>query len=292
MPIDDGKLTRRDFGRNAAMAAAGMGLSLGTQAWGQETAGMKITVIGDSSCIPDVGRETACFLIDGKHLVDSGWCAALGMRQYGFDPLSLESIIFTHFHHDHYLGLPQLLFYIGLRKRKGPPLRIIGPSEHLKQVVDAALTFLQVSRFPEIAPSYTLVPLAPGDAFDLSALRLETLAARHVSSQRQREQALVYRVTEKTSGARTVLTGDTSYHPPIAEFAKGVPLLLHDGAHTSARDAAAIALRAGVGRLMLVHYAQSQAARILAEAKEVFPRTELARQGCTLEVPAALGYRQ
>ena len=87
-------------------------------------------------------------------------------RQYGFDPLSLESIIFTHFHHDHYLGLPQLLFYIGLRKRKGPPLRIIGPSEHLKQVVDAALTFLQVSRFPEIAPSYTLVPLAPGDAFD------------------------------------------------------------------------------------------------------------------------------
>lgn len=43
---------------------------------------------------------------------------------------------------------------------------------------------------------------------------------------------------------------------------------------------------------MLVHYAQSQAARILAEAKEVFPRTELARQGCTLEVPAALGYRQ
>ena len=83
MPIDDGKLTRRDFGRNAAMAAAGMGLSLGTQAWGQETAGMKITVIGDSSCIPDVGRETACFLIDGKHLVDSGWCAALGIASMG-----------------------------------------------------------------------------------------------------------------------------------------------------------------------------------------------------------------
>jgi len=56
------------------------------------------------------------------------------MRQYGFDPLALESIILTHFHQDHYIGLPQLLFYIGLKKRSGPPLAVIGPNEHLKQI--------------------------------------------------------------------------------------------------------------------------------------------------------------
>jgi ribonuclease BN (tRNA processing enzyme) len=287
MPTNHGRFTRRDFTRKAAIAAVGIGIGVGTQAADRATTGMKITIIGDGSCIPDVGRETACFLIDGKHLVDTGWCAALNMRLYGLDPLSLESVIFTHFHQDHYLGLPQLLFYVGLHKRNGPPLNIIGPNEHLKQVVNAALAFLQVSRFPEVTPSYTLVPLAAGDSFDLPSLRLETLAAKHVSSRGQREQALVYRVTEKANGACVVFTGDTSYHPPIAEFARGAPLLLHDGAHTSARDAASIALRARVGRLALIHYGQSQAGRILAEARAIFPRTELAKEGCTLEVAAA-----
>jgi ribonuclease BN (tRNA processing enzyme) len=287
MPTNRDRLTRRQFSRKAAVAAVGLGLGLGAGAADRETAGMKITIIGDSSCIPDVGRETACFLIDGKHLVDTGWCGVLRMRQYGFDPLCLESLIFTHFHQDHCLGLPQLLFYLGMQKRNGPPLRIIGPDEHLKQVVEAALAFLQVSRFPEIAPSYVLVPLAAGDSFELPALRLQTFAAKHASSRGRREQALVYRVAEKTGGACAVFTGDTSYHPPIADFARGVPLLLHDGAHTSPRDAARIALRAGVGRLVLIHYAQSQAARVLAEARAVFPHSELAKEGCTLDLAAA-----
>jgi len=86
-------------------------------------------------------------LINGKHLVDTGWCAALKMREYGFDPLALESIILTHFHQDHYLGLPQLLFFVGLRKRPGLLLNIAGPSENLQRVVEAADAFLQVPRF-------------------------------------------------------------------------------------------------------------------------------------------------
>ena len=32
---------------------------------------MKITFIGTSACIPDVGSEVASFLIDGKVLVDT-----------------------------------------------------------------------------------------------------------------------------------------------------------------------------------------------------------------------------
>jgi ribonuclease BN (tRNA processing enzyme) len=62
--------------------------------------------------------------------------------------------------------------------------------------------------------------------------------------------------------------------------------LIHDGVHTPPKDAAAIAQQAGVGRLVLIHYPQDRAARILAEAQAVFPNTELAREGHTLEIPA------
>ena len=182
-------MTRREFIGSVALAAVAAA----------PEPRLKITIIGDSSCIPDKGRETACFLINGKHLVDTGWCSALRMRDHGFDPLKLDSIILTHFHQDHYIGLPQLLFYIGLRKRSGPPLNIYGPSENLQRVVEAADAFLQVPRFPELAVNRKLVPLAAGDKFDTADLRFETFAANHVSGTKKMEQALVYNCLLYTS---------------------------------------------------------------------------------------------
>jgi ribonuclease BN (tRNA processing enzyme) len=244
---------------------------------------MKITFVGESTCIPDVGREMACFLINGKHLVDTGWCGVLRMRDHGFDPLALESVILTHLHQDHYLGLPQLLFYIGLRKRpQSTPFRIVGPGEHLDRVVKAAFEFMQVHRFPELYVNHKLVPLAPGDRFELDEIWLDAFAARHVSGHNRTEPALVYKVTEKAGGACFAFTGDTHYHRPIADFVKGVPMLVHDSAHTSAKDAATIAKSAGVGRLVLIHYLQGSAERLLTEARAVFGNTHLAVEGETI----------
>ncbi|MDD4270803.1 MAG: MBL fold metallo-hydrolase [Pirellulales bacterium] len=280
------RITRRAFVGSSAIAAAAAHAWRTTAVEAAEPA-MKLTILGDSSCIPDAGHEAACFVINGKHLVDTGWCAALKMRQYGFDPLNLESIILTHFHQDHYVGLPQLLFYIGLKKRQGPPLLIIGPNQHLERVVRAAVDFLQIDRFPELAVNYRLVPLAAGDRFELPGLRCETFAARHVSGKNQLEQALVYKMTDEASGARLAFTGDTHHHPPIADFVQGVPLLIHDGGHTQPKEAADIAKRAGVGRLVLIHYQQKRGSAILAKARAVFPSTELAQEGVCLEVPPA-----
>ncbi len=281
-------MTRREFARVAAVGATGIAGALVAKA-AAPASPLKIAIIGDSSCIPDLRREVACLLINGKHLVDTGWCAALRMREYGFDPLALESIIISHFHQDHYIGLPQLLFYISMRKfgrqkNPAPPLNIFGPSEHLQRVVEAADAFLQIPRFPELALDRKLVPLTAGDKFEVPDLRFETFAAHHLSGKNQLEQALVYKVTDKTSGACAVFTGDTHHHPPIAEFARGASLLVHDGAHTAPKDAAQIAQQAGVKKLVLIHFSQSRAAKILAEAKAVFPNTELAEEGRTLEV--------
>jgi ribonuclease Z len=249
---------------------------------------MHITFLGTSSCIPDLGSETASFVINDRHLVDTGWCTALGMRRYGLDPLELESIILTHLHQDHYIGLAQLLFYIGLRGPKGPdtrPLHIIGPGDHLANVVAAAFDFLQLPRFPELDVNYTLTPLSPGESSQLANLHIDTCASRHVSGKGVFEPALAYRVIEPSTGSRFAFSGDTSFHPPLAEFAQGMPLLIHDAAHTPASDAATIAKMAEVGRLLLIHYAQSNAEALLAAARAIFPDSDLAREGDTIAIP-------
>ncbi len=276
--------SRRGFMVSAA--AVGIGMVVKVPGAERMPGGMKIAILGDSSCIPDVGRDTACYLINGRHLMDTGWCAALGMRRHGFDPLKLESILLTHLHQDHYIGLPQLLFFVGLRKRPGPPLKIVGPSEHLEEVVEAALAFLQKARFPEVVPNYELVPLKAGEKVEMSDVRVETFGVKHVSGANRPEQAFAYKIADKASGGWAVFSGDTSYHPPLAEFAKLAPLLIHDAAHTAAQDAADIAKRAEVGRLVLTHYSQALGSRLLTQAQAVFPKTELAKEGDILDVPA------
>lgn len=245
---------------------------------------MEITFVGSSSCIPDAGRETASFVINGKHLVDTGWCAALRMREFGLDPMALDSVILTHLHQDHSLGLPAILFYQGLLGRDPKtraPLRIFGPGEHLERVVNAALAFLQFDRFPELAFRYEVAPLKPGDRFEVDGLRFQTMAANHVSGKGDPEPALAYRVAQE-GGPTVVFTGDTHPHPPLAAFAGGADLLIHDGAHTPARTAAIIAREAVVSRLILTHYPETKAAQILAEARDVFPNTFLARDGMSV----------
>ncbi len=281
-------LSRRTFGRIATLAS--LGLTSAFSATSEDSkpatsdASLQFTFIGESAYIPEIGREAASFLINGKHLVDTGWSSILRMRDYGFDPVKLESLIITHFHQDHYIGLPQLLFYEGMKRRESTPLLIAGPSEHLQSVVEAADTFLQSSRFPEVIPARRLLPLSAGDSFDAGDLHFDVFAAHHLSGKSVPEQALCYKVTHKATGACAFFTGDTHPHPPIAEYAKGASLLIFDAAHTPVTESAQIALKAGVQQLVLIHYFQNRAEHLLEEAKKIFPNTVLAQSGVTLKV--------
>ncbi len=248
---------------------------------------MELLFLGTSSCIPDIGGDTASLLINGKHLVDTGWQSALRLRELKADPLQVESVLLTHLHHDHYLGLPQFLFYVAMRRRWGEaaaPLRILGPSEHLARVVGLCWHLLQVDRFPELRFPAEVVPLEGGASYDLGDVRVETRSAKHVSGEGRPEPALSYRFTDPATGACIVYSGDTSHDPGLGTWARGAQVLIHDAAHTSAAEAAQLAKAAGVGKLLLNHCDRGPAARALEEARAVFPGTDLAPEGERVEV--------
>jgi ribonuclease Z len=108
-------------------------------------------------------------------------------------------------------------------------------------------------------------------------------------------------VGKSRPGRRVVYSGDTRPCLPMIEAAKGADLLVHEATfgeeereraretgHSTAREAAEVAVKAGVHRLALTHLSarySREAPEILAEAQGVFPETVVARDGLKIEVP-------
>ncbi len=102
-------------------------------------------------------------------------------------------------------------------------------------------------------------------------------------------------------GRKLVYTGDTRPCDATVEVSRGADLLIHDGTlasdqadwarearHSTAAEAAEVAKRAGVHRLVLTHIStryEENPAALLTEAKPVFPETLIARELMALEVP-------
>ncbi len=102
-------------------------------------------------------------------------------------------------------------------------------------------------------------------------------------------------------GRIIVYTGDTRPSDKIVEFSRGADVLIHDATfgselegdavkegHSTARQAAEVALRAGVKRLYLFHISpryEGDEEKLLIEARQVFPNTYLAEDLLSIEVP-------
>ena len=89
---------------------------------------LSVVFYGTGGSVPTARRATACVLIragGSRVLVDCGEGAQRQMM-LSTGLVQVDEILITHFHADHYLGLPGLLKTYDLQERQAP-LRIAGP---------------------------------------------------------------------------------------------------------------------------------------------------------------------
>lgn len=139
---------------------------------------MKIDILGCSGGIGS-GLKTTSFLVDGELLVDAGsGVETLTQEQM----LAIRTVLLTHAHIDHILGLPLMLATIFHRHQE--PVQVFA----LPEVIEALRTHIfngtiwpDFTQLPEERPIVILNEIRVGDGFSLGDYQILPLPAAHPS---------------------------------------------------------------------------------------------------------------
>ena len=138
--------------------------------------GMDLSVVflGTGGSVPTARRATACLLarVGGKRLLFDCGEGSQRQMQRSTGLVQVDEVYVTHYHADHYLGLPGLLKTYDLQGRERP-LRIVGPPG-LKALFDALRRILG-----RISYEVELVELEEGDALRHDGYEVRCFEVEH-----------------------------------------------------------------------------------------------------------------
>ena len=226
---------------------------------------MKLTVLGCLGAYPYKNQGTSSYLIESdgfQLLLDAGSTTLVNLEEH-LDPLKLDAVILSHYHHDHIADLGVLQYYRQLYPVMTPPpiLPIYGHTDD-KTHFDA-LSMKGVSEG---------IPYFEAEALKLGPFVVTFMKTIHPVP------CYAMRFVEEKTGKVFVFTGDSGYLESFVDFAKEADVFLADTylfegnekhhAHFTSKEAGEIAKAAGVKRLVLTHLPQHGSLELLKEQAE------------------------
>jgi ribonuclease BN (tRNA processing enzyme) len=227
---------------------------------------------------------------DVPYVIDAGYGVTLKLVEAGLPLPALRTIFITHHHSDHNLELGPLIYNAwasGLRR----DVDAYGPAG-IQELLDA---YWQSERFdietriadegrPDLRKLVRVHTFAQGAVFTGQDVKVTALRNMHPPIVES------YALKFELSGKTVVFSGDTAYFPPLAEFAQGADILVHEvmygpalealvrknpnastlmahlkASHTLAGDVGRIAAAAQVKTLVLNHFVPGDDASLTPE---------------------------
>ena len=262
-----------------------------------------LTILGNNSAVPAFNRNPTSQVLtyDGNnYLIDCGEGTQIQLMRYKIRRSKISHIFISHLHGDHYFGLIGLINSFGLLNRQ-QELHIYGPAA-LKKVIDIQLEISDTTipfplHFHEINQAAILV--------DTEKIRISCFPTNHripcfgfsfEEKKIPRKAVPENSNRENTPGRKYAYCADTKYDEALVDIVKDFDLVYHESTylhdqelkaseryHSTTKQAATIALKANVKKLIIGHFSSkySNLNDFEIEAKEVFPNTSLAIEGTT-----------
>ena len=243
----------------------------------------ELLLIGTSDAFGGGGRRQSAYLLrgpSGSVLLDCGGTTVTGLGAVGVSREEVEAILITHFHADHFGGVPIFLLAAEYQDRRRNPIRIAGPAGVEQRVRNAARALghpLESHRFGfrvefEELPLGETRPIGP----------VQTRAFRTFHSPDSQPHGLVIH----SGNRRVAYSGDTGWFEALPGEVNGADLFLCECTqvrrgfeyHLSFDELGDRSREFDCGRLVLTHLGQEM------RELEDYGGFEIADDGRTLKL--------
>lgn len=183
---------------------------------------MRLQFIGSGDAFGSGGRFNTCFHVEGvgaNFLIDCGATSLVALKRLPIERNAIDLILLTHFHLDHFGGVPFFMLDAQLVAKRTRPLTIAGPpgvSEWYDRLFSA--TFPGDRKLPF---ELTLREVEIGTRNQIAGL---TITPFHVRHDDKAGPCLAYRI--ELEGKIICYSGDTEWTDSLAEAARGTDLFI------------------------------------------------------------------
>jgi ribonuclease BN (tRNA processing enzyme) len=164
--------------------------------------GLELLFLGTGNAFAAEGRAFSSFLLNGRHLFDCGPTVLQQLKRGGISSRQIEGVFISHFHADHFFGLP-FLFLDAWREGRSEDLWIAGPpgiGQRSEELLE-----LGFPKLPGGLNSFKrrYVEVSDGSHSELAGLPFVTSEVEHVPSLR------CFAFQAHTAGASLTYSGDS-----------------------------------------------------------------------------------
>lgn len=218
----------------------------------------RVIFLGTGDAFSAGGRYQAAYLIQGSEsslLLDCGPGILSSLKRHELGSSQIDTILLSHFHGDHFAGLPFLFLEYVYVEPRVKPLRIVGPPGVEDRVMSIFRAMYENSATDPLPYALQFIEARPGKELDLDGRRIDCFPVPHL------EHPPSYGYKLRSASRTIVYSGDTGWTEDLLMHSDSADVFICECSFFETRmethlDYPRIAQnldRFGSGRIVLTH---------------------------------------